>query len=610
MYLIPVPQYWSRAEGVFTVTYCSKIVIDSSCELDSSCPTIYEYAVMLQKEFQTFAGFAPAVMRGKSGETSIIINMDGKLEKEEYSLSVTAGGVKITGGSKAGLLYGIQTLCQIIRQEGVCLPCMIIRDHPEIENRGYYFDVTRGRIPTLDWLKKLADKLAFYKMNQLQLYIEHSFLFENLSEVWRDDTPLTAQDILEFDAYCRKLNIELIPSISTFGHLYKVLRTKTYEHLCEFPDSRRQPFGFVDRMEHHTIDVSNPEGMRFVKKLIEEFLPLFTSEHFNICADETFDLGKGRSKKFADQTGVDRMYLDYVNELCKFVIEKGKKPMFWGDIISGFPQAAAELPKETICLNWGYAPDQSHEPIRKLAEAGAVQYCCPGVCGWDQFVNQIEDSYQNIKRMCTYAVQYGAVGILTTDWGDCGHINHSDFGITGMIYGAAFSWNREIPEFEEINRQISKVEYLDSSEKLVSLLAEISKHWVFKWRDAVNYMENRAPAFTMEELSKTGEELEYLQKITGELYAILPNLLTETRGLIKPYLVAIQGMELFQKIGVVLGERTYHAEPVIQIDAWKLAEELEKWFYYYKEVWRTTSRESELYRIQNVVYWYADYLRE
>ena len=41
-----------------------------------------------------------------------------------------------------------------------------------------------------------------------------------------------------------------------------------------------------------------------------------------------------------------------------------------------------------------------------------------------------------------------------------------------------------------------------------------------------------------------------------------------------------------------------------------LAEELEHWYQRYKELWRTVSRESELYRISEVIAWYGDYLRE
>lgn len=104
----------------------------------------------------------------------------------------------------------------------------------------------------MDYLKKLVDRMAAYKLNQLQLYMEHTFLFAKFSEVWRDDTPLTPGDILELDAYCRKRHIELIPSIACFGHLYKVLRTRTYCHLCELPVWNRSHLGCGSYEAPHT----------------------------------------------------------------------------------------------------------------------------------------------------------------------------------------------------------------------------------------------------------------------------------------------------------------------------------------------------------------------
>ena len=63
---------------------------------------------------------------------------------------------------------------------------------------------TELKFVIMDYLKELADRCSLYKINQLHLYFEHTFLFDGLSEVWRDDTPLTAQDILEFDGIVQK----------------------------------------------------------------------------------------------------------------------------------------------------------------------------------------------------------------------------------------------------------------------------------------------------------------------------------------------------------------------------------------------------------------------
>ena len=599
-------------EGYYTIRFDHKIVIDPSCS-----PAACAYAKLLQEELRECMGYGPGITRGRSGKQAVVLAVDCAMGEQEYRLECSTDGIRITGGAECGLLYGVQTLRQIVRQAGACVPCLNIHDFPEIRNRGFYHDVTRGRIPTLAYLKRLADNLAFYKINQLQLYIEHTYLFEGLSEMWRDDTPLTAEDILEFDAYCRKLNIELVPNISCFGHLYKLLRTKSWEHLCEMKEPRQEPFGFVDRMLHHTIDVTNDESLELIKGMIEEFMPLFTSEYFNIGADETFDLGKGRSREEAERIGVRRLYTDHVRKLCEFLVEKGKKPMFWGDIICDFPEMIRELPEQTICLNWGYDRNQSDESTRKLAEAGAVQYNCPGVSGWNQFVNRLDVAYENIRRMCTYAVQYQTEGVLTTDWGDYGHINHPDFGIPGRIYGAAFSWNRQIPEFEEMNRRISQVEFGDRSGRIVGLMAEISRSQVFDWEKAVVCLEKSGEAFVQKELAEAADAAAYiagalqgLEKIADGIRRMMPALPARTNTMMHACLVAIQGAELFQKIGALIIARECHTEPVIKADGMQLAAELEEWFMYYKEVWRSVSRESELYRIQNVVFRYADLLRE
>ena len=174
MYIIPEPQKMQLTKGEYTIRFDQKIVLDVSCPAEA-----YEYAGLLQEELAGCMGYGPAVTRGASGKAAVVLSVDPGLGEEEYRLEVGADGIGITGGARRGLLYGVQTLRQIVRQTGPCVPCMCIHDFPDIKNRGFYHDVTRGRVPTLSYLKKLADNLAFYKLNQMQLYIEHSYLFED-----------------------------------------------------------------------------------------------------------------------------------------------------------------------------------------------------------------------------------------------------------------------------------------------------------------------------------------------------------------------------------------------------------------------------------------------
>ena len=57
----------------------------------------------------------------------------------------------------------METFCQIVQQCGGILPCVQIQDAPDMPNRGYYFDQTRGRVLKLEELKKIADRMCRYK---------------------------------------------------------------------------------------------------------------------------------------------------------------------------------------------------------------------------------------------------------------------------------------------------------------------------------------------------------------------------------------------------------------------------------------------------------------
>ncbi|MDR2578304.1 MAG: family 20 glycosylhydrolase [Chitinispirillales bacterium] len=361
---------------------------------------------------------------------------------ERYSIKISADGVRLVGASPRGLFRAETTFAQLLMNHPQKIPCLEIFDEPDFSVRGFYHDVTRGKVPTLDTLKSLADTLAFYKINQLQLYIEHTFAFSKIPELWEDKTPLTAADITELDRYCAERYIDLVPSLSTFGHLYELLRLPRFEHLNELEISASQTTRCLwDRMAHYTLDVGNPESFELVKGMIEEYAPLFSSPYFNICCDETFDLGKGKNAARAEKEGVGRLYVDFVGKIMNTVISMGKTPMLWGDIILKHPELISELPPGAIFLNWDYVPDVTDASVKTFKAAGVTQYVCPGVQGWSRFAADLNRACLNISKMAAYGKAAGALGLLNTDWGDCGHVNLLSTSYHGLAFGAALSWD-------------------------------------------------------------------------------------------------------------------------------------------------------------------------
>lgn len=600
MYFIPKPKQVEERNGSFLLNYKTRIVIDTNIKGYG-----ITYGTILKNCLEECTGFAPALVKGKPVKGDIFLTQSAEMEEQEYRLTIGEEGIVCTGGSGAGVLYAVQTLCQIAEQSGAGFPAVEITDKPDLLHRGYYLDETRGRVLTLDSLKKMADRLSRYKINEFQLYIEHTYMFQGFSEMWRDETPLTAEEIMELDRYCMERHIELVPSLSSFGHLYTLLSTKTYCDLCEMEDSEKAAFSFWDRMRHHTVNVADDRTLPVIKRMLSEYMALFSSDKFNICADETFDLGKGKAKPLADEKGVHRIYIDYVKKLCEFMVEQGKQPMFWGDVICGEPFLVQELPENVICLNWGYAPDQLEEPTRKMAETGVKQYLCPGVGGWNQWMHLIESCYKNIARMCTFAKKYQAIGILNTDWGDFGHINQPEYSVPGLIYGAAFSWNQEIVPFEEINKEMARLEYGDMTEQIVNLMAQIPQYTGFEWEFAVRHFEENETLKAQKDVEENNKSLEELRK---KLKESCIHWGSKNRSLMKYLDITIDGIEAWNTVGSLLKKREA-GETTDEGEAFRAAEALEVWFMAYKELWRHDCKEGDLHHIADIVFWYADCLR-
>jgi hypothetical protein len=114
------------------------------------------------------------------------------------------------------------------------------------------------------------------------------------------------------------------------------------------------------------------------------------------------------------------------------------------------------------------------------------------------------------------------------------------------------------------------------------------------------------PHHNLESVNQANLEL---QSGIHKLYETINHMDNRKRSVIKSYILAAEGMILFNNIAATISQYKYHITNEASQNPTELAVRLEYWFYHYKELWRTVSKESELYRLQNLIIWYADYLR-
>ena len=382
--------------------------------------------------------------------SAITIGPGRGLKPGGYRLAIVPSeGIRIEADSPAAAVHAAQTLAQVARQSPHDrLPALLIEDWPDFADRGVYLDLTRGRVPTLESLLEQVDQLSRYKINQFQIYLEHTFKFRRHPAIGRGASPLDAQEILILDAFCRDCGVELVPSLATFGHMASILKHPEYHELAEdwgigkYVDkegiAKLPPF-----MHLHGWGVSpaNPKTYDFLDSLFAELLPLFSSEKFNICCDETWDLGYGQTHDLIKKKGMGPVYLGHIVRLADLARKYGKRVQFWGDIIRKYPELIPEIPKDVTVLDWGYDHNHDFESIGDFKKAGLPFYACPGTSSWVSLFPRLHEAEANIHGFAAAAKKYGAQGLLNTDWGDGGHYNFMEFSWHGYLFGAEQGWN-------------------------------------------------------------------------------------------------------------------------------------------------------------------------
>ncbi len=372
---------------------------------------------------------------------------DGR--EQSYLLSVSSEGVRLVGADGAGLFYGAHTLAQWLDlhagldtedEQPARIGGIEIADWPDLPQRGALLDVSRDKVPTLATLFMLIDELASWKINQVQLYTEHTFAYRGHEKVWQDASPLTSEDVRRLDAHCRERWIELVPNQNSFGHLHRWLVHEPYRALAERPEGIEHPFS--DRTEPFSLCPTDPESLELLADLYDQLLPNFSSRQLNVGLDETIDLGTGRSREAAGERPVQQIYLDFLLQVHHLVKARGRRMQFWGDILAKHLELLPSIPADAIVLEWGYEADHPFkERLSALAAAGLQFYACPGTSSWNSLAGRTSNALLNLAQAATQAKKAGASGYLVTDWGDFGHLQPLPVSYLGLAAGAGFAWN-------------------------------------------------------------------------------------------------------------------------------------------------------------------------
>ena len=346
-------------------------------------------------------------------------------------------------------------------------------------------DISRDRVPTRATLSSLVELMELARINHFELYTEHTFAYAAHETVWRDASPMTANDIRWLDQLCAAKGIELVANQACFGHMERWLKHDAYRCYAEAPDGWTTSWGAKWQAA-----VLHPDDASFdlVRMLFEELLPNFSSNVVNINCDETFELGKGRSEQRVRERGRGQVYLDFVARIVEDLHRQEKQVLFWGDVIRQHPELVKKLPKssttaDTTALVWHYDAPLENPSLPAglesiLAEVGITEdvlrgfagqvpafsnhgvpfWVCPGTSTWNSLLGRLTNAKSNLIDAANVGAAHGAAGYLITDWGDNGHMQPVSASYAPLLYGAGVSWcldtNREVDLAATLDRHV------------------------------------------------------------------------------------------------------------------------------------------------------------
>lgn len=462
--LIPAPVEYRSTVGQFLIDAATTVLLAP----DAGDATQFSAACLVHA-IRDATGIQSPIRRareveGGAGQIWLLVTgrdevaPPSELGPEGYVVDLSSERVIVSGGGEAGLFYGVQTLCQLIRTQGRRLPAAHIRDWPALPNRGVMLDVSRGKVPTLETLYELANTLATYKYNHLQLYTEHTFEFPSHPEIGAGADSLSAGDMLALDRICRDRHIELVPNLQSFGHHRSTLNLPTYAHLDEV--------GWK-----WTLTPAREETYELLDDLYGDLLPAFDSRWLNVNCDETWDLGTGQSRALATEVGVGRVYLGHILRLRELAARHGRRIMLWADVLHHHPELLRDVPEDLILLDWSYEALERYPTTDTLRDSGREFWVCPGTSTWNTLFPRLDNALGNIRAYTRDGIAAGATGMLLTDWGDIGHYQALSLSWYPYLFGAATAWTGAKTAPEEFDRAFAPL-YLGlpaGSEAMVAL---------------------------------------------------------------------------------------------------------------------------------------------
>ena len=350
--IIPQPQEISYTPGFFKMS--NQPVISYSGNLVNEAQYLQN---VLAADFSV-----NATLKEGKGDINLILDPAVLADKPEgYQLEVASGKIAIKSSTPAGILNGVQTLRQIIKEKDgkYVVQRAAVSDYPAFFWRAFMLDEGRY-FKGKDVVLKLLDEMAGLKMNVFHWHLTNDQgwrieikKYPKLTEVgaYRDSSEInhfgsdvydgkphggfyTQAEIKEIVDYASKRHITIVPEVSMPGHASAAIAS--YPWLGTSGKQIKVPGKFG--VHYEVFNVSDPKVMQFFDDVTNEVIALFPGSVFHIGGDEVkYDQWKASPviRSYMAKNGLKtpaELQVYFTNEISNMLASKGKRMMGWNEI--------------------------------------------------------------------------------------------------------------------------------------------------------------------------------------------------------------------------------------------------------------------------------------
>jgi hexosaminidase len=372
--VVPRPDSIELDSGAYVLRSPVRIVVATPSR------RLREIAGLLRGWLASPSGFRVVVARGapRRGDIALALDRAAGDSPEAYTLTVSPTGIRIAAPGTEGVLWGAQTLRQLLppafedaASRGTrswSIPALVIHDAPRFGWRGSMMDAGRHFFPA-PFVKRFVDLLSRYKMNVLhwhltddqgwRLEIRH---WPRLTDVgaWRTEADgsryggfYTQAEVRSVVEYARLRGVTVVPEIEMPGH--SVAAIASYPTLGCTGDSIAvaNTWGV-----HQDVYCPREKTFSFLEDVLAQVLDLFPSRYIHIGGDE---VPKDRWRACADCQELMRaerlkneaeLESWFVGRIESWLNARGRQLVGWDEITEGglAPNAVVEVWRDTATI--------------------------------------------------------------------------------------------------------------------------------------------------------------------------------------------------------------------------------------------------------------------